>query len=184
MLTLMTVITIITCTHILWRRSIKANCDFAYRLFHGPIQRQTVTMNLLPYHMGWDPEMMDSGYVEFQNHTYNLHTNSGGRIGAQKQKGRMKQNTRRCFVKICPRFNRKMKNNTGCHTHHVCLSVWSSKRCGNASNPRNGISRQRLFVRAGEYHHEGPSVPIRTGTIPTTQAYFISRLFEQKMKLA
>lgn len=37
-------------------------------------------------HCTWDnlKEMMDSGYFEIQNHSYNLHTNSNGRNGVKK----------------------------------------------------------------------------------------------------
>lgn len=40
--------------------------------------------------MTWDQikEMMDSGYVEFQNHTYNLHSSDGKRLGAKKLRGK------------------------------------------------------------------------------------------------
>lgn len=40
-------------------------------------------------HCTWDEiiEMMSSGLVEFQNHTYNLHSGKGSRIGVRKRKG-------------------------------------------------------------------------------------------------
>lgn len=40
-------------------------------------------------HITWDQiqEMMDSGYVEFQNHSYNLHASNGKRLGAKKLRG-------------------------------------------------------------------------------------------------
>jgi len=39
-------------------------------------------------HLTWDDinEMMKSGYVEFQNHSYNLHTTENGRNGAKKKR--------------------------------------------------------------------------------------------------
>ena len=46
-------------------------------------------INLDYSHVTWDEinEMKQSGYVEIQNHTYNLHTNTRARIGCQKNKG-------------------------------------------------------------------------------------------------
>lgn len=40
-------------------------------------------------HCTWDnlKEMMDSGYFEIQNHSYNLHSNSNGRNGVKKTSG-------------------------------------------------------------------------------------------------
>lgn len=40
-------------------------------------------------HVTWDQikEMMSSGYVEFQNHSYNLHSSDGKRLGTKKLKG-------------------------------------------------------------------------------------------------
>jgi peptidoglycan/xylan/chitin deacetylase (PgdA/CDA1 family) len=40
-------------------------------------------------HLTWDDikTMMKSGYVEFQNHSYNLHTTDKGRNGTKKKKG-------------------------------------------------------------------------------------------------
>lgn len=40
-------------------------------------------------HLSWDTvnEMMDSGLVEFQNHSYNLHSVDGGRNGSKKKFG-------------------------------------------------------------------------------------------------
>ncbi len=40
-------------------------------------------------HLSWDRinEMLDSGLVEIQNHTYNLHTTKKGRIGAKPKPG-------------------------------------------------------------------------------------------------
>lgn len=40
-------------------------------------------------HLTWDDinEMMDSGYVEFQNHSYNLHSLNKGRNGSKKKTG-------------------------------------------------------------------------------------------------
>lgn len=66
-------------------------------------------------HITWDEirEMMDSGYVEFQNHTYNLHTNSGGRIGAQKQKGEDEAEYQAMLREDLSTLQQEMKNNTG-----------------------------------------------------------------------
>ena len=40
-------------------------------------------------HIGWDEikEMIESGLIEFQNHSYDLHHNTNGRTGAKKKTG-------------------------------------------------------------------------------------------------
>lgn len=44
-------------------------------------------------HISWDDakEMMESGYIEIQNHTYNLHSLDKGRSGCKKKKGESKE---------------------------------------------------------------------------------------------
>jgi Predicted xylanase/chitin deacetylase len=45
--------------------------------------------NLAYSHVTWPQlsEMIDSGYIEVQNHTYNLHSNKNGRIGCRQMSG-------------------------------------------------------------------------------------------------
>ena len=50
---------------------------------------ETDEANLNYSYLRWKDikELMDTGRIEFQNHTYNLHSNTGKRIGAKKIKG-------------------------------------------------------------------------------------------------
>ena len=50
---------------------------------------ETDEANLNYSYLRWKDinELISSGRVEFQNHTYNLHDNTHGRIGAKKKKG-------------------------------------------------------------------------------------------------
>ena len=50
---------------------------------------ETDEANLNYSYLRWKDikELIDTGYIEFQNHTYNLHSNTGKRIGTKKLKG-------------------------------------------------------------------------------------------------
>ena len=50
---------------------------------------ETDEANLNSSYLRWKDikELMDTGRIEFQNHTYNLHSNTGKRIGTKKIKG-------------------------------------------------------------------------------------------------
>lgn len=50
---------------------------------------ETDEANLNYSYLRWKDikELMDTGHIEFQNHTYNLHSNTGKRIGTKKIKG-------------------------------------------------------------------------------------------------
>ncbi len=67
-------------------------------------------------HITWDQirEMMDSGYVEFQNHSYNLHgTAQSGRLGAQKRKSESVGTYRALLEGDLSRMQREMTEQTG-----------------------------------------------------------------------
>ncbi len=66
-------------------------------------------------HLTWTQinEMMDSGYVEFQNHTYNLHASSGKRIGTTKQRGESTEHYSQVLKEDLEKMQQEMKANTG-----------------------------------------------------------------------
>ena len=66
-------------------------------------------------HVTWDNinEMMQSGLVEFQNHTYDLHKSSGERIGAKKSSGETVETYKRTLTDDVMLMQQKMKENTG-----------------------------------------------------------------------
>ncbi len=66
-------------------------------------------------HCTWDQinEMMASGLVEFQNHTYNLHSNKGGRLGAKKLKSESTATYMAMLSADLGKMQQKMKDNTG-----------------------------------------------------------------------
>lgn len=65
-------------------------------------------------HLTWDEisEMMSSGLVEFQNHSYNLHS-SGGRLGAQKRRGESEQAYVAFLGKDVEKMQAAMEEHTG-----------------------------------------------------------------------
>ncbi len=58
-------------------------------------------------------EMMDSGLVEVQNHSYNLHSNSQSRNGAKKNKGESLEEYQTTLRNDLGEMQRKMKEYTG-----------------------------------------------------------------------
>lgn len=66
-------------------------------------------------HITWDNirEMMASGLVEFQNHSYDLHYNTNGRVGAKKIAGETQAAYSQFLESDLLIFQEKMKKNTG-----------------------------------------------------------------------
>lgn len=65
-------------------------------------------------HLTWEEisEMMSSGLVEFQNHSYNLH-GSGRRLGAQKRRGESKQAYAALLENDAGKMQSEMEEHTG-----------------------------------------------------------------------
>lgn len=65
-------------------------------------------------HLTWEQinEMMASGYVEFQNHTYNLH-GTQKRMGAKKLKGESDEHYAKLLEDDLQTMQREMQENTG-----------------------------------------------------------------------
>lgn len=67
-------------------------------------------------HMTWDQikEMMESGVVEFQNHTFNLHaSDKGGRLGSKKLKGESLDVYTKLLTDDLSKMQKEMTANTG-----------------------------------------------------------------------
>ncbi len=66
-------------------------------------------------HVTWPQiqEMMDSGLVEFQNHTYDLHSNRNGRLGAQKLRAESMEEYRRLLWEDVGGLQEKFAEKTG-----------------------------------------------------------------------
>ncbi len=66
-------------------------------------------------HITWNEikEMMDSGLVEFQNHSYDLHTNNKGRNGAKKKWGETNQEYATFLEKDLGLLQQEMEEYTG-----------------------------------------------------------------------
>lgn len=58
-------------------------------------------------------ELMDSGIIEFQNHTYNLHSESNGRIGCSKKSYESEENYRKILSNDINCLQHKFQENTG-----------------------------------------------------------------------
>lgn len=66
-------------------------------------------------HITWDEvkEMMASGLIEFQNHSYDLHTNTKGRNGAKKKWGETNQEYAIFLERDLGLLQREMEEHTG-----------------------------------------------------------------------
>ncbi len=66
-------------------------------------------------HITWDniKKMMDSKLVEFQNHSYNLHTTDKGRNGTKKKRGESEQQYRKILSEDLGKLQDEFKSNTG-----------------------------------------------------------------------
>lgn len=66
-------------------------------------------------HIGWDEikEMIESGLIEFQNHSYDLHHNTNGRTGAKKKTGESLAAYGKFLEDDLMIFQEKMRENTG-----------------------------------------------------------------------
>ena len=63
---------------------------------------ETDEANLNYSYLRWKDikELMDTGRIEFQNHTYNLHSNTGKRIGTKKIKGETDEHYKLSLIHI------------------------------------------------------------------------------------
>ena len=58
-------------------------------------------------------ELISSGRIEFQNHTYNLHDNTHGRIGAKKKNGESDDEYKKILEEDINKLQNEFKENTG-----------------------------------------------------------------------
>lgn len=66
-------------------------------------------------HLSWDnvKEMQNSGLVEFQNHTYNMHQNDKGRSGCKKKRGESDAEYREVLNKDIGKLQEEMQKHLG-----------------------------------------------------------------------
>ena len=76
---------------------------------------ETDEANLNYSYLRWKDinELISSGRVEFQNHTYNLHNNTHGRIGAKKKKGESDNEYKKILEEDINKLQNEFKENTG-----------------------------------------------------------------------
>ncbi len=66
-------------------------------------------------HVTWDnvKKMIDSGLIEMQNHSYNLHTTDKGRNGAKKKQGESLEKYKEMLTADLGKLQEEFKSNTG-----------------------------------------------------------------------
>lgn len=76
---------------------------------------ETDEANLNYSYLRWKDinELISSGRVEFQNHTYNLHDNTHGRIGAKKKQGESDDEYKKILEEDINKLQNEFKENTG-----------------------------------------------------------------------
>lgn len=75
---------------------------------------ETDEANLNYSYLRWKDikELMDIGRIEFQNHTYNLHSNTGKRIGTKKIKGETDEHYKNVLEEDILKLQQEFKENT------------------------------------------------------------------------
>ena len=75
---------------------------------------ETDEANLNYSYLRWKDikELMDTGRIEFQNHTYNLHSNTGKRIGTKKIKGETDEHYKSILKDDILKLQQEFKENT------------------------------------------------------------------------
>ena len=83
--------------------------------YYTDLYTQSPDENPLYSHITWEQvkEMMDSGLVEFQNHSHNLHTTDKGRNGTKKKRGESDQDYRELLTSDLQKLQDAFKANTG-----------------------------------------------------------------------
>ena len=122
--------------------------QYDFKMIISPVgmltEKFSNTEDISPYysHITWEniKEMLESGIVEFQNHTYNLHTNDGARKGAKKKEWG------ECGA-VSANASGGCGENAGCDagtyrncSDYLCISVWSGEQGSYAGAKRVGIS--------------------------------------------
>ena len=76
---------------------------------------ETNEANLNYSYLRWKDinELISTGRIEFQNHTYNLHNNTHGRIGAKKKKGESDEEYKKILEEDINKLQNEFKENTG-----------------------------------------------------------------------
>lgn len=76
---------------------------------------ETDEANLNYSYLRWKDinELISTGRIEFQNHTYNLHDNTHGRIGAKKKKGESDNEYKKILEEDINKLQNEFKENTG-----------------------------------------------------------------------
>ena len=75
---------------------------------------QTDEANMNYSYLRWKDikELMGTGRIEFQNHTYNLHSNTGRRIGTKKIKGETNEHYRQVLEEDILKLQKEFEENT------------------------------------------------------------------------
>lgn len=75
---------------------------------------ETDEANLNYSYLRWKDikELMDTGRIEFQNHTYNLHSNTGKRIGTKKMKGETDEHYKNVLEEDILKLQQEFEENT------------------------------------------------------------------------
>ena len=96
---------------------------------------ETDEANLNYSYLRWKDikELMDTGRIEFQNHTYNLHSNTGKRIGTKKIKGETDEHYKSILKDDILKLQQEFEENT--HYTPQCFTY-----------PFGGISNASLDI--------------------------------------
>lgn len=95
----------------------KYNTPFVISIIgkYTDINKEGEKMNGYYSHLTWEQlkEMTDSGLVEIQNHSYDLHSNSGKRMGSTKNKGESLEDYKTLLSDDLLKLQKLLKKNVG-----------------------------------------------------------------------
>ncbi len=82
--------------------------------YYTDLYTETPDENPSYSHVTWDnvKKMMDSGLVEFQNHSYNMHTTDKGRNGTKKKRGESDAAYRKVLTEDISKLQEEFKSHT------------------------------------------------------------------------
>jgi peptidoglycan/xylan/chitin deacetylase (PgdA/CDA1 family) len=98
--------------------------EYKFKVIISPIGKQIDLFTEKPSdnpryaHCNWThiKEMKDSGYIEFQNHSYDMHKCNGGRIGVRKKSSESKEQYKSLFSNDFNLVQQKMKEHLDGYT--------------------------------------------------------------------
>lgn len=112
-------------------------------------------------HVTWSQlnEMLDTGLVEVQNHSYDLHAYTSERHGCMQNRGESDAAYTQLLRADLQRLQDELAEHTG-RTRHLCLSLRQVRRPDGHRSTRHGLSGNADVRLGREPHHARSVLPL------------------------